>query len=204
MKIAILGAPGAGKSKLARRIVNRFPDEKWGIIDGYVDKLSKRTGLEYGHFASYEQNLQVMTERWTLEAEAAHKGWPHTITCGSIYETIIYCALHSQFSPIVDVDAELRESIYGRSIMHALGAIENATTNYDIMFYLPWDESHVKKEEHSWDNVLNLKIPEVLDGQLKYAIVLNNTSRATVDKVYELIQGFREFEATASDDQPTI
>src|ERR1035437_4633844 len=153
MKVALLGAPGAGKTTVAKRLaaaLNReerlryeaeHPDEQkrksgsatWKVIDGYVEHLAHRTGCLYGHNGDYSHNLQVMAERWTLEAEALNKGYS-TITCGSIYETILYSSL-KEFMPITEQEIVMGRD-YMQTTMRFFGWMENQTYNYNELFYL--------------------------------------------------------------------
>src|ERR1700746_118260 len=101
MKIALIAAPGSGKTAVAKRAMNKLNknpqwESKWKVIDGYVEQLSKRTGLPFGEVSTIPHNLAVITDRWVREGEAMHRGF-HTITCGSIYESFMYSSFAAMF-----------------------------------------------------------------------------------------------------------
>src|SRR5438105_13754832 len=98
MKIAVIGAPGSGKSKFARELRKNLNgsdhvDEKFGITDRYVEKLAKRTGLAFGHFAGYPENFMVIGERLAAEY-ATGLQFQNQIVCGTVIDTTVYCAMH--------------------------------------------------------------------------------------------------------------
>jgi hypothetical protein len=206
MKIALIGAPGAGKSEIATRLsrnLNRDHKGKWKVIDGYVDRLAERTGCEYGRDADYTHNAQVMCERWTLEAEALHQGFS-TITCGSIYETILWSALLNSLDP-PDEQQLIAAIDYARMCMTFFGAMEKVTFNYNCLFYVPWD---AERKYHTWDAVINAKLPEVLEGQFRYAVRLTGTTRQKVANALETIRIYRdtftELPDAPEDEQPGV
>lgn len=191
IKLALMGAPGAGKSVIAKRLalnLNRDKtDRKWKVIDDYVPSLIKRTGRSYGSDADYPHNVQIMCERWTLEAEALHHGFS-TITCGSIYETIIYAAMLHTVAP-ADEDEVMQSYESARINMQFLGLMEAATLSYNMLFYVPWDKS-----EHTWEAVVNAKIPEVIDAYGKIAAHLTGTPRQKVADALQIIRWTRDQE----------
>lgn len=209
MKVALLGAPGAGKTDIAKRLaraLNRDNDgHKWITIDGYVDRLAQRTGRVYGEHAGFPHNIQVMAERWTLEAEASNKGL-NTITCGTIYETIIYAArIVAGWTPSTENEL-MSQGMYADVCMRFLGAMEDTTFNYDVMFYLPWTQERVDSADRDWNMVVNSKIPEVLDAEFKAAITLTGTPRQKVTNALEKIRFIRTFDSSSSseDDGPSV
>lgn len=144
----------------------------WKVIDGYVDNLVSRTGTQYGPGAGYVENVAIMSQRWILEDEAAHRDY-HTITCGSIYETFTYAAMLN-----VDPPADEQALIFQRqlvSVMMNFFAFMEPAGRYDHVFWLPWDED--RAQEHSWYAVLNAKIPDILSTCGVQATVLTGTKR---------------------------
>jgi hypothetical protein len=204
MKIGILGAPGSGKSEVASRIarnLNREHNGRWRVIDGYVQRLGDRTGRDYGRDADYPHNVQIMAERWTLEAEALHQGYS-TITCGTMIETLIYSAL-IDLTTLHDPD----RLHYAQTSMGFLGYMEDQTFNYNALFWLPFDEP-TASEQHSWEAVVNAKIPDVAEARFRFLNVLEGTTRQKVTYALEVIRNIRDSydatQASASDDEPPV
>lgn len=205
MKIGIIGAPGSGKSELARKLAGAIERKKYlgkvKVIDGYVDKLSRQTGFTYGYYATYEQNLQILFDRWTLEQIAAHRG-QHTLTCGTIYETICYAAIHANQAAVRNDDQE--EFLKGRTAMTAFGMIEADIFDYDALFYLPYDGKVLMEKGRSYDTVIDRKVPEVLQGHFKQALTLSGTVRENVKYATEVVRAIQDHAEAAEDDQSGV
>lgn len=199
VKVGILGAPGSGKTRFARRLSKCLNTETdpWKVIDGYVDRWTKRTGNPGGpifdHYA-YKVNLQILAERWTLEEEAAEKGYS-TITCGTIFETLIYAAAQSIGIPHMTEDMMLAETHVAQTMMSNLGLLATLFYDYDCLFYLPLTNEAVKADPFGWGQVVDAKLDEVLTGQNKEAIVLDGTVKhriQTATRTIESIQATRQ------------
>lgn len=202
MKVALLGAPGSGKTKIAGRIARRLNTEakSWVVVDGYVDNLRKRTDRQFGPVSDLEDNLMVLSERRIKEDEAVLKQL-HTITCGTIYETVIYSAAQSMLIPgLADEGWMLEETQIAQITMQALGILERRTFDYDALFYLPLHKD--PEAEFTWDDVVDAKLGEVLEGFNRLAIVLDGTDRQKVDRATEVIRTI--ITAIADDDQQTV
>lgn len=197
MKIGVVGAPESGKSvyarKLATSIVKRgILDKRPKIIDGYVDDLAKRTDRAYGHLATYPLNFQVMFERWTRELEAEKEG-RDSITCGTLYETMIYSAFHT-----MKVQDDIEERLQARAAMTAIGMFETLITNYDFLVYLP--SRGIDSISHTYGDVVDRKIPEVLESYFKKFIDLRNTNQTNEVKfTTDVIQKY-----LTQDEQPPV
>ena len=199
-----MGAPGAGKSELAKRMarsLNRDRSEfRWRVVDEYVQFLVEKTGRSYGEAADIPHNAQIMAERWTREATAIHQGYS-TITCGTIYETIVYNALTRLYPP---EEETLRFSFYteARIGMEFFSLMERMTFNYDALFFLPLN---IDDGEHSWPAVVNAKIPEVLEITGRYAVPLSGELRPDLKHALEIVRYQRDLltsvEAEAPSDQ---
>lgn len=225
MKIALLGAPGSGKTKFAAKLAtayandvptsfrvldarkNNKPGMKPKVIDKYVDKLVETTGFEYGIHATYPQNFQILFQRWTLEQVAANQGYD-TITCGSIYETILYTAIRFNSESMVQVNSSkdnLESELMGRAAMQALGTFEQTTTGYDLLFFLPYDGKTLLEKGKSYDTVVDKKLPEVVAGYFRNLHPLEGTEKEKVKRARDIIQAFTTWqEETAEDDGQAV
>ena len=204
MRIGIIGAPSSGKSKLAKSMrlsLNRDGEEQaWKVIDGYVDELTSRTDTTYGPGAGYIENVQIMSYRWLLEDEESKKGY-HTITCGTIYETFCYAAMLN-VNPVADEQARLYQHQIVSTMMNFFALVEPAG-RYDRVFYLPWPEE--RQHEHSWDAVLNAKLPDILSMCGVTCTVLTGSHRDKLRDALKVTRFIRDeiyaggFEETAMD-----
>lgn len=203
MKIGILGAPESGKTAFAKKLAGALVPALGArpkIVDGYVERLSARTGYEFGHFASYPQNLQVQLERWTREQEATVQHGD-IITCGTIYETNIYCAIKGFHAEAYEQDQKVADFLQLRATMAALGMLESSTFDYDALFYLPYDPQKVIEKDNTWDLVVDRKVPEVLEGYFKSAVELHGPVKEKVEFARDIITALKaDLEAAPLDE----
>lgn len=205
MKVALLGAPGSGKTKvgasLVRRLNHEFP-RSFRLADCYVDALTHETGHTFGGdltYDAYRHNLQVLAQRWVIEDKWTHRGF-HTITCGTIFESMIYSAAYStRLHTITDEQLLMEESYSAQVFMSMLGVMAARTFDYDALFYLP-----LEGDSTPWGRVVDDKLPEVLEGQMKYAVVLTGTHKQKVDFATDVIARILRASQAPSDEQPTI
>lgn len=202
MKIGILGAPGTGKSRFAKKLSSSMVKaglDRPIIIDGYVERLEQKTGFAIDIQAAYTQNLQVLFNRWTLEQEATYKE-KHTITCGTMYETFIYSVLHSNMLWQAD-KTNVEERIKAETTLSALAMIETMIFNYDAIFFKPYSGQMLLEKGKSYDTVVDQKIPEVLEGFDKECIVLDKSEKENVDYATEISLRIAEFETAENVEQ---
>lgn len=207
MKVALLGAPGSGKSKLAARLARRLntkgplwdppaprPGGQWKVIDDYVGKVTPDAGPIFDR-SVYPINIQIASQRWILERQAASKH-QSTITCGTIFETIIYAAAHGlTLNRIPDESLFFEEAEISKQMMESFATLAMITFDYDALFYLP----HPGETEKTWNSVINAKLPEVLEGAMKQAIVLRGPLKNQCNEAYDIIkQIFQTLSSTAS------
>jgi hypothetical protein len=148
MKIAVLGAPGAGKTdfahELAALLIKQEYDRFW-VLDDYVDDLRKRTGQEYGHFGNHIDDLQVVFKRreWEL-------GWRHanTITVGTVLDSAIHCFARTEEAVRTRKELGLQAERL-RTIAGVFGLLYTDTWDYDYAFLLPYDGDDRMSRFHS-------------------------------------------------------
>jgi deoxyadenosine/deoxycytidine kinase len=205
MKIGVIGAPGAGKSKFARKLAyglgQHVFDKPPTVIDDYVPKLEKQTGYAYSYFATYAQNYQILFHRWTLEQAAEAKGH-NIITCGTMYETICYAAIKANEASMNQDDMD--EFVRARTAMTALGMLETVIFDYDILLYLPYDGKTLLDKGRSYDTVIDRKVPEILEGHFKSALPLRGTDRENVKYATEVVRAIRDQAETSEADESAV
>lgn len=191
MKIALIGAPGSGKSAVATKIAKEL-EGKTKIVDKYVEGLETKTGFAFGRLATIPQNFQVVFDRWTREQTAA-KSYDNVITCGTVYETTIYTAIHAHQSQTTEKD--MLKHLEAQAAMQVLVNVEQTTLEYDLLFYLPYDPKSALAAGHSYDTLVNVKIPEVLDGYFRPWQSLTGTNKEKVKRAAEVIRAFAKSKA---------
>lgn len=199
MKVALAGAPGSGKTKLARALKRKLGDD-WKVIDGYANRLAKKVGdpqlLDDGYLTSFPYELEVMTSRW-IEEETAYNDILNTITCGTLTETLIYAA---SIQPWMQTEQQYLDDInFIQLMMTTLGELHRRAFDYNLVFFLPLEEPG-----HSWYTVVDAKIPQVLDGHGIPYVVLNGTHEQKVVDAFETIQSLINLHRVAEDEQQSV
>jgi hypothetical protein len=162
-KIALVGAPGSGKTELgvwltgAEKYAWSGPFFKRAIfLDGYVERLRTRTDLELSHMAGYTGNFMIAFERLALETGIMNNYKPeYLFTAGTLLDTLCYAQLHGAHAP-----TQTGELARLQTAMNALGMFMTDTFDYNIVFRL-----HRKQRDDfpSWDNALDDIYPQALD-----------------------------------------
>jgi hypothetical protein len=149
-RIALLGIPGSGKSRLAAAIRDeliRNDGQGCGdcntpveILDDYAydvrDKAQYAIGLEGGYMA----NVSIGIERYNRERDFYHEVQPKTlIVCGTVIESSVYLAQHFERSlPLQNTDEEkIQEAQRLESTVKMLAILYMDTFSYEKAFYLP-------------------------------------------------------------------
>lgn len=212
MKVGILGAPGSGKTKVAKAVAKELnltqlaAEEynlgEWSVVDGYVERLEKRRGRRFESPISFKEAFQIIGERWTAEEQAASNG-ASTITCGTLYETIIYAAFQT-LNVRAGEQNLINDQIFYKGMMEALGLCEMYYYDYDAIFWLPYSAKTAIDKEHTWDLVINEKIPELLTGFYKNVIELTGTDKEKTSRVIEVSSAIYTTLYPASVDEPTV
>jgi deoxyadenosine/deoxycytidine kinase len=212
IRIAVIGAPGSGKSAFAQKLATEIRAARGEtkkktpvrVVDGYMDKLQKKTGYAFDIFATVPQNLQVLFHRWTLEQEAEKAGCDVLITAGSLYETILYGAMRIN-SDAVLYPKDKNIQVHGRVGMEAFGMIHSMIAVQDLLFYLPYTEKQVAEKGRSYDVAINDKLPEVVDGYFRVLNVLEGTTKRKLADALRAVGAVERWKAenpSPSDEPP--
>ena len=140
MKIGLVGAPGAGKTKFSEELKKIIIDEGFlediTLIDGYVDELRLNTLLEYGEYGDFVDDLQVVFKRreWEL-------GWAdyNAITCGTVLDSVVHNFVRTDHTPRNRRELAVHTTRL-KTIASTFGLLYTETWDYDYAFYLPTDD----------------------------------------------------------------
>lgn len=211
LRIAVLGAPGTGKTAFAQKLATTLRTERGEskrqtvrVVDGYVKNLQKKTGYAFDIFATYPQNYQILFERWTREQEAEHAGCEVLITTGSLYETILYTALRVNSDIVLKEDTNVQ--LQGRAAMEMLGVTQSLIATHDLLLFLPYDPKKLAEKGRSYDVAINEKLPGVVAGYFRPLTELTGTTKRKVDHAVQAIQAVERAKAAlaAADQQPSV
>lgn len=158
MRIGILGAPGAGKSKLVRALAKEH-----GLtpVDGYVQRLQKATDLALGPWASYSEHFMVAGHRLAAENKA---GLDKRVCAGTIIDSIVYAAVKSDVAMAAGPDAARAVYLSAQASMQGLALIYSETWDYDISFWLPYSEEERLARSGTWEVAIDDAYPAVVES----------------------------------------
>jgi hypothetical protein len=165
MKIGIVGAPGSGKTEfareLARLLVESDREQRFIRIDDYVHWLRRQTGLEYGHFGNFIDDLQVVFKRRELELINEQDG--SIITVGTVLDSVAHCFIREE-DPATNPREIVLVSERLRAVAEAFGLVYTETWDYDYAFYLPYhgDDPESRKIDTALVELLKTYAPPVL------------------------------------------
>jgi GTPase SAR1 family protein len=137
VKIALIGAPLAGKTALSLQLAEALSPRSVEVVDGYVEELQKRTDLVFGHYATYLGNLQCACARHEAEYGARQRQPDVVITCGTLVENSVYTAIHSFIQANVDGKNTPISDRRAYIVMTWLAMMAHDLWDYDVQYYLP-------------------------------------------------------------------
>src|SRR5688500_751332 len=132
MKIAIVGAPGSGKTELAKALDEGLSNAT--IVDDYAEKIGRENDIAIGGDASYIGKLYVVLGRRALERKAEADGAKHTISCGTMIDSSVYATYEA-------VSGQTQfHWVRVTNFMNLLGSLFQDTWRYDHVFVLSLDK----------------------------------------------------------------
>lgn len=137
MKIAVLGAPGAGKTEFAGRLAAELqsPEDKtmtFLTLDDVVEVLRTKTGQEYGMLSNHIDDLTIVFKRLEWETHWSRLG-RNTITVGTVLDSAAHNFARAEV--VKDEEAPLTQ-IKLQAIAATFGMLYTDTWDYDYAFLL--------------------------------------------------------------------
>lgn len=157
--IALIGAPGSGKSQLKEAIIKRLdggepPCETCPpntlSVDNYAEVVSTRGEYAIGLEGGYMANIAIAVERYNAERVIGHREKPKTmVVCGTVIETAVYTAQHFERSLALMTtdDEKIEEAKRFQGCTSMLAVMFMDMFKYEKAFYLP---SPFKPEDKRW------------------------------------------------------
>lgn len=146
--IALIGAPGSGKSRLAHALQKRFTASEPQcdqcppgavIVDDYAIDVRDAGNYEIGLNGGYMADISIAVERYNNERRVANYEPKNTIVCGTIIETAVYLAQYFERTlALKQTDEEkFQEAKRFEGCTFMLAVLYMDTFKYDKVFYLP-------------------------------------------------------------------
>lgn len=189
MKIGVLGAPGAGKTKFAQGLAKSLGDTT--VVDNYVQRLQKSSNLALGPWASYSENMMIAGVREAARLKQHDK--TNQITVGTIMDTMVYIMVHCDNS----VNSNTRDkaaAIYQEShaVVNGMTLWYNYTWDYDVCFHLPY----AKTEEFNFSTKMNEAYSPVLETFFVPVYGLEGDTKGRVEIASQVIEILERDEAS--------
>jgi hypothetical protein len=160
-RIALIGIPGSGKTRLAKALSDEIirsdgqdcdcntPVE---ILDDYAINVRDNGQYAIGLDGGYMANISMAVERYNRERFFHYEVQPKTlIVCGTVLETAIYMSHHFEKSlaMISGEDEGTMEGARLEATVKMLAVLYMDTFHYEQAFYLP---SLTPSEDERWRN----------------------------------------------------
>lgn len=139
MKIAIIGAPGSGKTELVKLIGPQL-GATWITLDEYAEKACDDIDYAPGTDGGYIANLAVALKRLGMErvADLDEFAFQYRITCGTLLETSVYSAMDFEItSKYQEEDEIVNNTRRVEAVLKTLACLYADSFDYDLVFYLP-------------------------------------------------------------------
>lgn len=182
MKIALLGPPEAGKTKVARALGKRFGLK---VVDNYVQRLQKASGLALGPWSSYSEHFMVAGVRQAEELKAGDE----RITVGTHLDTLAYAALHSDV--VLNRSRQALQDSYedAQAAMKGLALIFGQNWDYHFSFHLPYSPDEVRAKGRVWETSLNAAYDSILETfPVPYIYTVHGTTDERIKIITEVLE----------------
>jgi hypothetical protein len=207
MRLVILGAPGAGKTALAKDLAKKLPGTTT-VVDGYISKLAKETNEDYGVIANYGMNLQAAAVRMTAEKVGITKNTDNIIICGSTIESLVYNGLRVNrdvFWNKDDSDVQEVLKTIGEGAAMGLGVIVASVTDpKELLLYLPLSDRQKEKLGKSYEIALDKMIPEAIQSLQRPFVPLDGNRAKKVEDAFNVATEYAEFLAEREAQAPAL
>lgn len=192
MRIGILGAPGSGKSKLARTLAKEFD---LTAVDNYVQRLQKKTDLALGPWSSYSELFMVAGQRLAEEEKVK----TDRVTVGTMVDTLVYAAVRSDVT--MHRDGSDRQAVYlaAQAAMQGLSLMFTETWDYDICFHLPYTDEQKRKKQGTWEAAVDGAYLTVIESfQVPYAYTIGGPLEDRISIAKETINLVRNHQSEST------
>lgn len=211
IRIGIIGAPGAGKTRFASALKRSMPENNFLVIDGYADKLNQKLEMSLGIEASYLPNVHIASLR-EQEVRKAVIEERNFIVCGTMFETLCYSGFHTEVIANGPGTNEQKNTILMREVtaaqMFAYMAIDTSQS-FTHLFYLPITDPNLilaisKKDNPNEPPGENEAFDKTIQDALRRygnpATVLKDKHHKNVQAAIEIIKS--EKNGTPADENP--
>lgn len=144
MNIALIGAPGSGKTGLAHELAGALSTDptcdcvrKVAIVDNYCAEIETEANMALGPIADYLGNLYVALGRYARE-RVQRMDHDIVISAGTIIETAVYTAMHFVgLTAVLNEDQQQEVAPRIDATLRILASLYTDICQYDYAFYLP-------------------------------------------------------------------